>query len=209
METIDGLENTSLDNDFLNWLSNNIFSGMGIPSAFLSEVENIDFAKTLAMQNSRLIRDIVAEQVTLGKGLSELLRKIYAIEFFKNDDTESKDSKKEVDDSVLAAVDSIEVRFPSPVSLNMTNLADQINNITTLMDPLIEALTFPEDIKDIATPIFKQEMFRKYLPSIHWRDIEEIMKTAKTKAVREKIKNKKDPEEGVIPPTDGAEAPTI
>lgn len=174
-----------MDNDFLNWLSNNIFSGIGLPSAYLTEVENVDFAKTLAMQNSRFIRSIVGEQVTFGFGYSELVRKL-----FLKEHPESVDPKagEKGDDRRMIDVNSIEVKFPSPVSLNMTNLNDQIANLNTLIDEISDVIDVPEADRELAKPIFKREMLKKYLANLDWDEMEEIMTKVKLEVVKTKIK---------------------
>jgi hypothetical protein len=203
ISTVDGLQNISLDNEFLNWLSNNIFSGIGLPAAYLTEVDNVDFAKALSMQNARFIRDIVSEQNTFGYGYSELLKKLYMKEFAaelssKGNDDDS--NGKEKTTTRLFDVDSIEARFPSPVSLNMTNLNDQIGNLTTLIDALSEVIDVKSEDKDAATPIFKREMFRKYLPNVNWEDVDGIVAKVKKEILTSKIKAKQ-------PEGDGSEEP--
>ena len=206
ISTVDGLNNISLDNDFLNWLSNNIFSGIGLPSAYLTEVENIDFAKTLAMQNSRFIRDIVSEQVRFGFGYSELLKKLYKMEY-RGTATEEQDKDDKKSALHLLDVETIEVRFPSPVSLNMTNMNDQINNLNTLIDALTEVIEVKAEDKDAATPIFKREMYKKYLPNLNWEDIEEIVAKVQKDVRKAKILAKGGTEEDAsdTPPEDGGE----
>lgn len=182
ISTVDGLQNISLDNEFLNWLSNNIFSGIGLPSAYLTEVENIDFAKTLAMQNARFIRDIVSEQTIFGYGYSELLKKLYLKEFG--------DSEGEESGLKLFNIETIEVKFPSPAALNMTNLNDQIGNLETLVNSIGDVLDIPAASKDAAIPIFKREMYRKYLPNLDWEEIDEILRKVKRKIGIENLAKK-------------------
>jgi hypothetical protein len=201
IDTVEGLSNVSLDNDFLNWLSNNIFSGIGLPSAYLTEVENVDFAKTLAMQNSRFIRDIISEQRIFGNGYSEIYRKLYKREFGNSSNTnldKSAAQKKANDangdrnnDGSTAQIDieSIVVAFPSPVSLNMTNLNDQLNNLNMLVDSMAELIEVPKDDLDTAKPIFKLEMYRKFLSNLDWEEMDSVMKIVKQKLVTTKIKN--------------------
>jgi hypothetical protein len=191
ISTVDGLSNISLDNDFLNWLSNNIFSGIGLPSAYLTEVDNVDFAKSLAMQNSRFIRDIVSEQVLFGFGYSELLRKLYMKEHGSELKGQLKkvsvERNKEKSSIHLLNIESIEIKFPPPVSLNMTNMNDQINNLTTLVESLSDVIDVKPEDKDVATPIFKREMYKKYLPNLNWEDINDIMVKVKRGLQESKI----------------------
>jgi hypothetical protein len=218
METVEGLSNISLDNEFLNWLSNNIFSGLGLPAAYLTEVENVDFAKTLAMQNSRFIRDIIAEQVIFGKGYSELLRKLYMKEHgYNRNRSKAQDEaadKEKIIDTRLLDIESIEIKFPSPVSLNMTNLNDQLNNLNVLVETLGEIVDVPTGDKEAAAPIFKREMYKKFLSNLNWEDIDAITQKVKEEVIRMKLKNPVTPDniasgtDAAVPPDDGGdEAP--
>jgi hypothetical protein len=210
METIEGLSNVSLDNDFLNWLSNNIFSGIGLPSAYLTEVENVDFAKTLGMQSARFIRDIIAEQIIFGKGYSELLQKLYLIEHgdprkkaaaAKSDGSTPEDGKKskEKDDDVLLDIESLCVKFPSPVSLNMTNLNDQLNNLNMLVETLGDIIDVPEADKAIGQTAFKREMYKKFLSNLDWEAVEEIMKKVQQEVIKSKLNPANAPADAAPP----------
>lgn len=206
IDTVAGLQNPSLDNDFLNWLSNNIFSGMGLPSAYLTEVENVDFAKTLSMQNTRFIRDIVSEQVILGKGYTTLVQKIYYIEYTlneKNTSKKDKDTEEENDEEssltdrlAMINVADIKVSFPSPMSLNMTNLNDQISNLSSFIDPIVETIDWGKSDKEKAVAMLKGEMMRQYIPNVDWNMIDgivsKIKKDLNVTVIKNNIGDKKD-----------------
>ena len=169
---------------------------MGIPSAFLTEVENIEFAKVLSMQNSRFIRDIVSEQITFGNGYTELLRKLYVKKY-------GSPSKEKEEHYRFLDVETIEVRFPPPASLNMTNLNDQVSNLNTLLDALVEIIDVPSEDKDAAGPIFRRMMYKKYIPNLSWDEIDDIVGKVKKDITVQKIKAKfKDDSAG-----DDADAP--
>lgn len=226
METLDGLANKSLDDDFLNWLSNNIFSGMGLPSAYLTEVENVDFAKTLSMQNSRFIRDIVAEQSILGYGYSDMLQKLYKVEFVNpNKSTSTGDDGREKNSNGLTAeeakeaaeksnilsivnINGIKIRFPSPMSLNMTNLADQISNLNTVLDPLIDLIDWNGREKEIGVGMVKMEMYKKFITSFDWDTFDDtvsrVKKDLNKKLLRDIIQAKR---EGLLPSGDDNNMP--
>jgi hypothetical protein len=202
IDTVNGLENKSLDNDFLNWLSNNIFSGMGIPSAYLTEIENIDFAKTLSMQNTRFIRDIVAEQTITSEGYTELFRRLFTLEF-KNDSTDKEKSNDKLNDKtseldILTLINpmDIEVRFPSPMSLNMTNLTDQTSNLNSLIDAFSDSIDWENVDAEKAKLKLKSEMFKQYIPNVDWDTIDKLVSKIKIdmnkQTIKGNIKNKND-----------------
>ena len=187
IEDVSGLSNVSLDDDFLNWLSNNIFTGIGIPAAFLTEVDNIEFAKALAMQNTRFVRDIVSEQMILGKGYSELIQKAYIKQY--GEPSSEEDSNR---DFKFLDVKSIEVNFPAPIALNMNGLNDQLSSLNTLIDAVSEVLDVDADNLDVAKLVFKREMFKKYLPNVSWDEIDEITNSIKKDITAKKLKKGKE-----------------
>jgi hypothetical protein len=231
-DTVSGLSNDSLDNDFLNWLSNNIFSGIGLPSAYLTEAENVDFAKTLAMQNSRHIRDILTDQNLLGIGYSCILRNLFNKKFidngtkttiekeekenstdgysqlvFNKSNTEtinndkkeknkknSKDSEKTNSSNTIYEtinLQSIRVLFPSPMSLNMTNLNDQISNFTSFLQPIIETITWNSDEdKTAGSAILTKKYLRKYISAIDWDEFDNMITETKSELNKEKLRKK-------------------
>jgi hypothetical protein len=160
ISTVDGLSNVSLDNDFLNWLQSNIYSSLGVPSAYLNDVDNVEFAKALAQQNSRFVRDVVEEQRILGLGYTDLIRKIILKE-------------KRLD--IKVDVEKIELNFQPPFSLNMQNVTDQVSNLQSLLDAISDSLPFDPSMKDTSLPKFKLEMFKKYIPNIDWEDLTNII----------------------------------
>lgn len=184
-ESLESLSNKSLDDEFLNWLSNNIFSGMGLPSAYLTEVENVDFAKTLSMQNSRYLRDCIGEQAILSRGYSELIRKIYKLEYNDNvKPTTKKKAKKDlvVEDTALD-INQLSINFPAPAALALLNINDQIQNAGNIIDTLsanVDLSDVQEDKRDAVLTVLKAKMIRKYVTSFDWVEFDALVKTAIT-----------------------------
>lgn len=179
----------------MNWLSSNIYAGLGIPSSFISEgIESIDFAKTLSMQNSRFIRDIIVEQSTISKGLSKVLQNIYKIEY-KEDLEENEDTNKNstLENYLSFDLNTLSVNFPSPLSLNMTNLSDQLSNLVNIIDPISETIIADENDLETAKILFKEKMFKKYLSTIEWADIKALKDELANDLLEQKrIKRKRD-----------------
>ena len=51
IDTLAGID-TQIPDDFLEYLLKNMLSGTGVPSSFVNQgLEDIEFAKTIAMQN--------------------------------------------------------------------------------------------------------------------------------------------------------------
>lgn len=206
-DTMDSLANKSVDDEFLNWLSNNIFSGIGLPSAYLTEVENVDFAKTLSMQNSRYLRDCIADQSILAPGFTELLRKIYALEYAANvniSKTKNKkqkatvssedllDTNKNISDVDSVSSDELKVILPAPAALALVNVTDQLSNAGGVIDaistyiPQLQAYPAGEDL-DKVTAIIKAKLARKLITSIDWEGFDALATQAIAEYTESKI----------------------
>jgi hypothetical protein len=76
VETITGSD-AQLDSDFLEYLRKTMISGLGVPSSLLQYGEEVEFAKTLTMQNQKFARAITVHQKLFGTGFSNIFRRLY------------------------------------------------------------------------------------------------------------------------------------
>ena len=125
IETISGTD-VNLDNDFLEYLRKSMVSGLGLPSSLLQSGDEVEFARTLSMQNSRFARTITTYQKVYGEIFSNLLRALYKNEYFEREIKEAKENLKKNntdknniennEDEVDPKTDirKIFVRFPPP-----------------------------------------------------------------------------------------------
>lgn len=213
-DQLESQEAQSLDNDFLNWLSNNIFSSL-LPASYLTEVENVDFAKSLSMQNSRFLRDIVGDQKILSEGYTTLIRRLYDLNIKSNEDEEEKTAQSErikenTNTSITAdefIVQNIEVLFPSPSSLNLTNITDQISNAGQVVDTIIESLKVDEITTDEEEDFKKQvktELMSQYVPTMDWAGYNDVVEKIKREFIFKRISSKlNDDPDAMDNPEDG------
>lgn len=216
-DSIDAQNNKALDDEFLTWLSNNIFSGIGLPASYVSDVESVDFAKTLAMQNTRFLRDIISDQAILGDGYTKLIRRLYYLTYNVNENRlgdDPEDTKVDkINDTALSNndfsgiinfdVNNIDIRFPSPASLNVTNINDQLSNLNSVVDGITQNIEFDknevkEDEKEVVINKIKNKLIRQFAPSIDWdsvqHTVDETLREIKEEKIRKGISNdeKKD-----------------
>lgn len=183
-ETIDALDNKSLDDDFLKWLSDNMFSGINTPSAYLNDVENVDFARTLAMQHSRYLRETMVEQTILNPGFTELVRRLYRLEYLENESNRSSDlrqGEKTNANSLTFDSEAFSIQFPTPNGLKLNNLNDQISNAGGTVSNILENtfLDVTDENRDKAERIFKDKLLRALLPNFDWSMIDEVKTSTK------------------------------
>lgn len=189
-DTLSPLDNKTIDDEFLTWLSNNIFSGIGLPAAYLTEVENIDFAKSLSMQNSRFLRDCIAEQAILSNGFTELIRKIYAIESSPPKSGANSDSEDDGSAERYVSPDRLSIIFPAPAALSLINIGDQLSSAGNIIDTLVNNLDL-SDIKDenrdAIKDMIKSKIMRRNVSSFNWQTFDDDVTACKEQFNKMKI----------------------
>ncbi|PTU25707.1 hypothetical protein DA469_22365 [Bacillus subtilis] len=118
-DTLSGMD-VDADSDFLQFLLKSAVNGTGVPANYIDASQDVDFARSLVMQNSTFVRTIVSDQASFSESFSELIRILYRNEYHLNDNRKDKDNEKKKKDSQdYIDVNDIEVLFPPPISLNL------------------------------------------------------------------------------------------
>lgn len=206
IETVEGLD-ANMEDEFLEYLRKTMISGLGIPPAFLG-YEEVEFMRTLAMQNGRFVRTIIGYQQNLGETFTELYKKLYINEFLSHKSTDylnllyknktDEEIKKETDELEQKSerdsinINKLEILFPPPASLNMTNLTEQINNSQTLID-FIKKILVGETIED-ADYAFEvtKGITKKIVSSIEWDEYENLIDSITKEYAIKKISKLED-----------------
>lgn len=181
IETQPGMD-VNLDGDFLEYLRKTMMSGIGVPATFLNYAEEVEFMRSLAMQNGKFVRQIITFQKRFGHHFSELYRKIYKNEFkYKDGSNDKQVSEQTVD------LKKIEVKFPSPSSLNMTNMAEQINSSRDIVEYIVTTILGEEtDMKKKKYAV--RAVTKDLVPSIDWERYEELIKHSTLDRVADELK---------------------
>jgi len=96
-------------------------------------------------------------------------------------------------DNTNIDLNSITVKFPSPASLNITNLTDSLNNAKGLVDTLSDMMVGdPSGENDLKFYLTKS-LIKHFLPMINWKDLEDALIEATSNMVDEKQKAKANP----------------
>lgn len=145
IDTIPGM-NTEMDNDWTEYLKKTMISGMNVPASYLNYHDEVEFAKSLSMVNGNFLRTIVIDQGPLGESYTKFYRLMYQNEFGETKDKTNvpqdasshitKLTKKQRKEDTLQ-INKLEVRFPSPASLNLTNILDQLGNATQVAEAIV------------------------------------------------------------------------
>ena len=150
-----------INNEFMEWLRKVIVSGTGAPVAILDAMDNIEFARQISSQNAMFSRRVVQEQKAFTPGFAQLVRLLYKYETLYNND------KKQVSD---VDINNIEVSFPSPGALNLSNLIDKLTQCESAAESI--AKVYIPDTMDQSNvdyqQAFKQKVMKRMLPEVEW-----------------------------------------
>ena len=187
-DTLQGMD-VDADNPFLEFLLKSAIAGTGVPVNYIDASREVDFARNLSMQNATFVRSIVVHQHMFSKAFTKLIRLLYRNEFmYEGDDKKDKGTKKKDKNENEIDVDDITVKLPPPISLNITNVNDQINNASQTLD-FITNIYIDENNPDYATRLkFRKKAVRKLLPHIDWNEYDALFESALVEEVEDKIK---------------------
>lgn len=212
-----------IDNEFIEFLKKSILAGTGVPKAYLGSLDEIDFARTLTMENGRFLRRVVRKQRIYEDPIGETFKEVYRNEFVydaqqqvdgpydkelqtaeeikQNADDKSKTGETAITDVLNSetAVESICISLPVPVTLSIQIQQDQITNVDNQAELLSESqlvLNDPES-QDLVKRYFKKALVRDLLPGYDWDAIDAAIENAK------KESKKTVPE---VPPDNPADA---
>jgi hypothetical protein len=181
-DTLQGMD-VSADTEFLQNLLRSAIGGTGLPMNYVDASQEVDFSRSLAMQNSTFVRTIVSDQASLAPGFSKMIRILYKNEFLH--DIENKKAKSEEENVVL---EEMKVRFPAPISLNLTNVNDQISNSMQTVD-FITSAYIDETEGDTSMKLeFKKQVVREFLPNIDWDLMDSLYDKAQMNKTKEDLK---------------------
>ena len=203
VETLNMGGASEVDSPFLEYLRKAIIGGMGVPAAFVGYSEEVAFARSLTMDNGRFLRRVVRHQKHYGRAASRLLQALYRNEYCDlealtgtapekkpadkgGDSRVRKDKDASTPENLLEEIDpfSIVVRYPSPATLNMTNLSEAITQGTGVFDFVVETLTTGET--DDTKAEFKKRVIADMMPQINWERYGEMLTTARLAGERKK-----------------------
>jgi hypothetical protein len=182
IDTLAGMD-IDMNNDFVEFLKDSMLSGIGVPRTLIDATKEIDFARTLSAQNANFVRNVIKYQKKFTQPFTKMYRKLYQNEY-------KYDNNKESEVLNFVNVDDIKVSFPSPATLNMANLTDQIQ-VADQNAEFISAQYYPMDQTGSNEPKrlkMKSAIVRELLPGIDWDKFDEIKEEIDMEGVEDKIK---------------------
>ena len=194
VETLNMGAAAEVDSAYLEFLRKAIIGGMGVPAAFVGYSEEVAFARSLTMDNGRFLRRVIRHQKHFGRAASRLFRMLWRNEFStleelvggerEGESAEKKGTDKKEDPLHDLDVNKISVIYPSPATLNMTNLADAINQGEPVAEFIVNNVGNGKE--DDVKGELKRMVLKDLMPQIHWNKYEDMLVAAEEKAARDK-----------------------
>lgn len=189
IDTIQGMD-AEIDNEFLQQLKKSIITGMNVPSTYIDASSEIDFARTLTMSNNPFVRAIINDQDEFGEFFSEVVRDLYKNEYGEDKKKRRKRSsrtltkipKNKLDNISNINIDSISIRFPTPIYLVLGNTNEQIQNSQNIIE-FVTSYYFPDDPtgqtnnydRELQKAKFKKRLAKQhFLQTMDWQQFDKI-----------------------------------
>ena len=198
VETMNMGSAAEVDNAYLEFLRKAIIGGMGVPAAFVGYSEEVAFARSLTMDNGRFLRRVIRHQKHFGRAASRLFRMLWRNEFStleelvgdkREAESAGKNGKNKGGDRAEDPlhdldVNKIAVVYPSPATLNMTNLADAINQGQPVAEFIVNNVGNGKE--DNVKGELQRMVLKDLMPQINWNKYEDMLTVAEEKLAREK-----------------------
>ena len=171
-DTIEAARNP-FDMEFLEQQRREAISGTGVPSLLvLNGLDEVDFAKTLELANTRFLSTSLSYKIDMNRGLTKLYQRILKYE-------------TDMEDEVI---NSFRFQFNQGKQPELVITSDMIQNFNTMVE-LIGSIYFKqEDLEDenknpTTTMInLKKELAKEYLPQLNFDQLNELIDRVKVSA---------------------------
>ena len=167
-ETQEGM-NVDMNPEYENKLEQMAILGTGVPSVIMEYIGQSDFAKGFETGNIKFASHIASYQIDFEASLTEFYQILL--------------ENSELSDTIKDRIrGKFTFRFPRPKVLTVSNNSENLQNLQTLMQTLIQ-IYFGEDTSSVPQFEKKKTKFmqlaaKKYAPYINWDDFDEMYKNA-------------------------------
>ena len=210
IDVISGMQ-VDINDELMEKLLKSAIIGTGVPYNYIDATNEIDFARSLSMQNQGFVKKVVNYQQVFSRFFTKVIRKMYKYEFGIDDIDETKNNKlkeikiknkkrgkksKKDDDadshSSMIDIEKIEIVFPEPVLLNVTTNNEQIEATNTTIEYITEMYVDANDENaDDIKRRFKKELARSvYMKNLDWEAIDKAYDKMQEDSIEEKLLDK-------------------
>lgn len=165
-------QDTQIDTELMQKLDGIITNGLGVPSTMINASNEVDFARTLELLNSKYVRRSMSYQIDLNPSITEFDRKLLLYEI------------PEYSEEIAELVSELQ----PPMGLLLQNHADQMNNVDDIATRLSSILLGENNDNPKALDLLKFKIVKYYCPNMPW----EIFIQFKDEVIQELVKTKED-----------------
>jgi hypothetical protein len=145
----------------------------------MNYVNELDFAKTLTMANSKFVGRVISYQMDMNGPTTEFYKKLIRY------------SNTSIPEDII---EDFIFKFNPPKSLNTTNMSDILNNTDQVISYIIKIMTGEnadqtQDSNRIKDKLYKA-LAKQHLPMLDWDAAEEAIKDAKIEIAKEDLEAK-------------------
>lgn len=216
LETIPG-QQVDLDNSLMEKALNSFINSFYVPQSAVNFLNDTEYARSISLQNALFMNQVVVMQKKYQDCCSKfgriLVRNRYPEKILNKENVENISAAQKNNDSTISSgvtssqdlinLDKVFLDLPSPEGLNIASLNDQVSNVSTFSDSVVELLVpvelamdpdKSEQVEQIKNQI-KLGIFKKYLPGLPFSEFESIVKTAKA-AIEQAVLSKPAEDDG-------------
>lgn len=194
IDTVSGMQ-VDINDDMLDNLLKSAVSGTGVPFTFIDASAEVEFSRSLAVQNQGFVRKVINYQKIFGDAFTEIVRRMYDFEYGITPVNDIKDeSANEVREEDEIDIDKIEIRFPAPVALNIQSVNDLIDSTNTTLDYIV-SMQIGEDNEKMSEDgkrRYKRNLAKNiYMRNLDWDLLDKILLDTETEITKDKIEDAK------------------
>jgi len=208
LETIPG-QDISLENTLMEKALQSFINSFYVPASSINQLNEQEYARSITLQNALFLDKIVVLQQMYQECMTKFTRilirnkhpeKIYNEANIKNFDVDKDPNTRNADDDMTELIDinKIFTDLPSPEGLNISAFNDQIGNVSSFVDSLIDILLplgIKEELVDPVKMLIKKKMFKRYMPNLPMDEFDDFALESVTEAKKSKMAHPETPEE--------------
>ena len=179
-DTIEAVNNP-INTEFLEQQRRQAITGTGVPNLLvIQSLDEVDFAKTLEMANTRFLSTVSSYKIDFNRGITKFYQALLK-------------SSTDLDDEVVS---SFRFAFNAVKQPELSITADMIQNFNTLVETVSSIFYAKEELetKDGAPTrrqiLLKKKLAEEYLPQLDFDKLEEIVRQVELESGEAQLQDK-------------------
>ena len=183
------------DQEWNDFLLKSVIKGTGFPANYVDSYNEVDFARTVIMQNQLLVRRVVSDQEWFEEPMTDFIRRVYECEYERKNETSQTEDKKDYNE-LQEIVNAIYVEYPTPISLNLGNINEQISTASQTTDFIVSNYISDDEADEEKLKLkakFKKKVNEKLVPGLNWEEFDELFEDTEKEMKEQTFKDNMNP----------------